>query len=600
MKRNYKNAPYAKYFALMFICLYAKTLSAQMKENSLMTDKQTVKNITTKWWKEAVVYQIYPRSFKDSNGDGIGDLKGITGKLDYLMELGVNTLWICPFFDSPNEDNGYDIRNYREIMSDFGNMSDLDSLVKEMKKRNLRLIVDLVANHTSDEHRWFQESRKSKDNAYRDYYIWRPGESGGYPNDWVSWFSGSVWEKDNLTDEYYLHLFAKKQPDLNWENPKVRQEIYDIMQFWLDKGADGFRLDAIPFISKPQDFPNYPENYDGDFAKVYASGPRLHEFLKEMHEKVFSKGDVFTVGETSGIDLEDAPLFVDERRKELSTAFHFGTVGVDRQQNWWKWKPWKLSELKALFTRYEQVYDEHSWNSVFFSNHDNPRMLSRFGDDSEKHRVASAKLLGTCLLTLKGTPFIYQGDEIGMTNYPFTDISQFDDLAAKNAWQDEVVDRGDDPGGFMENLLKTSRDHARTPIQWDNTKNGGFTSGGNPWLAVNPNYGLINAENQLSDSRSVFNHYKRLISLRKSNLTLVYGDFKDLEPESESIFVYTRTLGEESFLVVLNFSDDSTHYTLPLSPKKMKIVLNNFEKVKTDKNTIEMMPWQALIYQIKS
>ena len=557
---------------------------------------KTSNKISKTWWKESVVYQIYPRSFKDSTGDGIGDLNGITEKLDYLKNLGITAIWLCPMFDSPNADNGYDIRDYRKIMADFGTMADFDRLVTEMKKRDLRLIMDLVANHTSDEHYWFQEAKKSRDNPYRDYYIWKPKKDGALPNDWISWFSGSAWEWDEETQEYYLHFFAKKQPDLNWENPKVRQEIYDIMNFWIDKGADGFRLDAIPFISKDQEFPNFPKDFDGAFDKVYASGPRLHEFFREMNQEVFSKRDVFSVGETSGIDLEDVPLFIGEDRNELDTVFHFGTVSIDRQENWWKWRPYQLPELKKLFTRYDHIYGSHSWNTLFMSNHDVPRIVSRYGDDSPEHRKNCAKLFATMLLTLKGTPFIYQGDELGMTNYPFTDINQFNDIAAINAWQEQVVEGKNDATQFMDNLLKTSRDHGRTPMQWNTDKHGGFTKAANSWLAVNPNYKEINAEDSVQDKESIYHHYRNLLAIRKHNQALIYGDYKDLDPEHLQVFIYTRKLGTDQFLIVLNCSSEAIAYSLD-SYTIDHILLRNLSDKVGYEGTLEA--WESMVIKIQ-
>ena len=368
-------------------------------------------------------------------------------------------IWLSPMYDSPNADNGYDIRDYRKIMTEFGTMADFDELLKGVKQRHMKMILDLVVNHSSDEHAWFVESRKSKDNSFRDYYIWRPAKNGKEPNNWVSFFSGPAWKKDPATGEYYLHLFAEKQPDLNWDNPKVRREVYDIMKFWLDKGADGFRMDVIPFISKDQSFPDFPKDYDGNYGRVYASGPKLHDYLQEMNREVLSKYDVMTVGEAAGVTLEKTPLLVDERRKELTMIFQFDAVSIDHKG--WRWKPWTLPDLKAIYTRFEKGLDVHSWNTVFLSNHDNPRVVSRFGDDSPQYRVPSAKALATMLLTLKGTPFIYQGDELGMTNYPFTKIEEFDDIQVKNAWKAEVLTNQVSVADYIAQLRKTSRDHAR-------------------------------------------------------------------------------------------------------------------------------------------
>ncbi|MFZ1136203.1 MAG: alpha-glucosidase, partial [Candidatus Korobacteraceae bacterium] len=397
----------------------------------------TVNGYQPKWWKEAIVYQVYPRSFKDSNGDGIGDLKGITSKLDYIQGLGVNVIWLSPHYDSPNADNGYDIRNYRKVMAEFGTMADFDELLAGIKQRHMKLILDLVVNHTSDEHAWFVESRKSKDNPYRDYYIWRPAKDGNVPNNWTSFFSGSAWKLDPTTGEYYLHLFAEKQPDLNWDNPKVRNEVYDLMKFWLDKGVDGFRMDVIPFISKREGLPDLPPEAMAKPQYFYAMGPHLHEYLQEMNKEALSKYDVMTVGEAFGVTLEQTPTLVDERRNELNMIFNFDAVRLNRNGD--VWRDWTLPELKAIYTQENQALDVHSWNTVFLSNHDNPRVVSAFGNDSPQYRVASAKALATMLLSLKGTPFIYQGDELGMTNYPFTSIDQFDDIAVKNAWKAMVV-----------------------------------------------------------------------------------------------------------------------------------------------------------------
>jgi oligo-1,6-glucosidase len=491
-------------------------------------NETTANGHTRKWWKEAVVYQIYPRSFKDSNRDGIGDLKGIASELDYIKGLGVDVIWLSPHFDSPNADNGYDIRDYRKVMTEFGTMADFDELLKGVKQRGMKMILDLVVNHTSDEHIWFVESRKSKSNPYRDYYIWKPARNGGEPNDWVSFFSGSAWKKDDATGEYYLHLFSEKQPDLNWENPRVRAEVYDLMKFWLDKGVDGFRMDVIPFISKHQTFPDYPDSYDGHPEFIYASGPKLHDYLQEMNREVLSKYDVMTVGEAFGVTLEQTPLLVDERRDELNMIFHFDVVRLDRGEAW-RWKPWTLPDLKAIYSRFDKGLDAHSWQTVFLSNHDNPRAVSHFGDDSLEYRVPSAKVLATMLLTLKGTPFIYQGDELGMTNYPFSRIEEFDDIEVKNAWKAEVLTNQVSSEEFIAHQLKTSRDHSRTPMQWNASSNAGFTSSTRPWLAVNPNYEEVNAERALADPDSIYNYFRRIIELRKQAPALIYGDYKDLD-----------------------------------------------------------------------
>ena len=401
-------------------------------------NETTANGYTRKWWKEAIIYQIYPRSFKDSNGDGIGDLKGITSELDYIKGLGVDVIWLSPHFDSPNADNGYDIRDYRKVMTEFGTMADFDEFLKGVKQRGMKMILDLVVNHTSDEHAWFVESRKSKNNPYRDYYIWRPAKDGKEPNDWVSFFSGSAWKRDDATGDYYLHLFSEKQPDLNWENPGVRAEVYDLMKFWLDKGADGFRMDVIPFISKHQGFPNYPNDYDGGPEFIYAAGPKLHDHLQEMNREVLSKYDVMTVGEAFGVTLEQTPLLVDERRHELNMIFHFDVVRLDRGEAW-RWKPWTLPDLKAIYSRFDKGLDAHSWHTVFCRTTTTRAQFLTSATIPASIVFSQRASCATMLLTLKGTPFIYQGDELGMTNYPFTRIDEFDDIEVKNAWKAEVL-----------------------------------------------------------------------------------------------------------------------------------------------------------------
>jgi oligo-1,6-glucosidase len=556
----------------------------------------TANGYAKRWWKEATVYQIYPRSFKDSNGDGIGDLNGITSELDYLKTLGIDVIWLSPHFDSPNADNGYDIRDYRKVMTEFGTMENFDELLKAVKERGIKIILDLVVNHTSDEHIWFVESRKSRDNPFRDFYIWAPPKDGREPNDWVSFFSGSAWKKDDATGDYYLHLFSEKQPDLNWENPEVRAEVYDLMKFWLDKGVDGFRMDVIPFISKHQSLPNFPDSYDGRPEFIYASGPKLHDHLQEMDREVLSKYDLMTVGEAFGVTLEQTPLFVDERRNELNMIFHFDVVRLDRGEAW-RWKPWTLPDVKAIYDRFDKGLDAHCWQTVFLSNHDNPRAVSHFGDDSPEFRVPSAKLLATMLLTMKGTPFIYQGDELGMTNYPFRSIEEFDDIEVKNAWKAEVLTQQVDPKEFLAHLLRTSRDHSRTPMQWDDSKNAGFTSAQRAWLAVNPNYREINARRAQADPESVYNYFRRMIELRRKSPALVYGDYHDLDPINPAIFSYTRTLGSERYLIVLNFSRDEIAFTFPGDLKARGLLLSNLRTSEKNATRANLRGWEARVYQ---
>jgi oligo-1,6-glucosidase len=555
----------------------------------------TANGYQPKWWKEAIVYQVYPRSFKDSNGDGIGDLRGITSKLDYIQGLGINVIWLSPHYDSPNADNGYDIRNYRKVMAQFGTMTDFDELLNGVKQRNMKLILDLVVNHSSDEHAWFVESRKSKDNLYRDYYIWRPSKDGHEPNNWVSFFSGSAWKLDPATKEYYLHLFAEKQPDLNWENPKVRQEVYELMTFWLDKGVDGFRMDVIPFISKREGLPDLPPRYLTRPQYFYAMGPHLHEYLQEMNREVLSKYDVMTVGEAFGVTLDQTPTLVDERRNELNMIFNFDVVRLNRDGR--QWRNWSLPEMKAIYTAQDKALDVHSWNTVFLSNHDNPRVVSSFGDDSPAFRVTSAKLLATMLLTLKGTPFIYQGDELGMTNYPFTRIEEFDDIEAKNAWKADVLTGKVQAGDYIANLRKTSRDHSRTPMQWDSSPNAGFTTAAHPWLAVNPNYKEINAQQEVSDPNSVYNYFSKMAKLRERTPALIYGDYKDLDPQNTKVFAYTRTLGKDKYLVILNFSEDGVSYRLPGGLTAGQLQISNLGSTEQKTAVLKLKGWEARVYK---
>lgn len=580
----------------MALLMPAALLARAGSSSSTTPAAATLNGIEPRWWKEAVVYQVYPRSFKDSKGDGIGDLKGITSELDYIQRLGVNVIWLSPHFDSPNADNGYDIRDYRKVMTEFGTMADFDELLKGVKLRNMKLILDLVVNHTSDEHKWFVESRKSKDDPYRDYYIWRPAHEAKEPNNWVSFFSGPAWKLDPTTNEYYLHLFAEKQPDLNWDNPKVRKEVYDLMKFWLDKGVDGFRMDVIPFISKREGLPSYPPEFYARPQYFYAMGPHLHEYLQEMNREVLSKYDVMTVGEAFGVTPDQTPSLVDERRHELNMIFNFDAVRINRDGA--AWRAWTLPQLKAVYTQQEKDLDVHSWNTVFLSNHDNPRIVSAFGDDSPANRVTSAKLLATMLLTLKGTPFIYQGDELGMTNYPFKGIDEFDDIEVKNGWKANVLTNKLSGDAYLANLRKVSRDNSRTPMQWNNSANGGFTSAAKPWLAVNPNYKEINAAQELSDPNSIYNYFRQMLAFRKKTPAMVYGEYKDLDPQNPKVFIYTRTLGNEKYLVILNFSDDSLSYSLPGGLKAGHQQIANLGGGEEGASVLKLKAWEARVYKL--
>ncbi|NWL89239.1 glucohydrolase [Paenibacillus sp. 79R4] len=555
------------------------------------------------WWKESVVYQIYPRSFQDSNGDGIGDIPGIISRLDYLQKLGVDVIWLCPVYESPNDDNGYDISNYRGIMDEFGTIEDWERLLDGLHSRGMKLIMDLVVNHTSDEHAWFVESRKSKDNPYRDYYIWRDGKDskeGKEPNNWSSIFSGSAWKYDEATEQYYLHLFSKKQPDLNWENEKVRREVYDLMTWWLDKGIDGFRMDVINMISKVEGLPDGEgEGKYKDGSKYFMNGPRIHEFLQEMNREVLSKYDVMTVGETPGVSPEEAALYVGEDRGELSMVFQFESMDIDSGPGGkWFVTPWKLLDFKRIMSKWQTELEGKGWNSLFLNNHDQPRMVSRFGDDG-KYRKQSAKMLGTLLHTMQGTPFIYQGEELGMTNVKFATIEEYQDIETHNMFN-EHREAGRAVEEIMASIYSKGRDNARTPMQWDATAHGGFTTG-TPWLVVNPNYQEINAGEAMADPDSIFHYYRRLIELRKQHEVIVYGKYQLLLEDHEHIYAYTRTWGDERLLVILNFFADPVTFELPASVgyQSYERLIGNYEWSEgTRLEQMELRPYEAQVLRL--
>ena len=544
------------------------------------------------WWKEGIVYQIYPRSFKDSTGNGIGDIYGIIEKLDYIKSLGVNMIWICPIYSSPNDDNGYDISDYRKISDEFGGNKAFDILLKEMHKRDLKLIMDLVANHSSDEHKWFQESKKGENNPYHDYYIWKRGDFDLPPNNWLSVFSGSAWQWDSNLNKYYLHLFTKKQPDLNWENPKVRDEIYDVLNFWFSKGVDGFRMDVISFISKRLDFPPAEEGatLSDMMENIYANGPRIHEFLKEMNKKVLSKYDIVTVGEGPGVNLKTGLKYVDENEKELDMVFHFDHLQIDFGPEG-KFDPQTVDfiKFKKVFSDWDLYLKNKGWNSIFLGNHDFSRIVSRFGND-KKYRNQSAKLLATLLMTLRGTPYVYQGDEIGMTNIKYPSIDYYDDIETRNAWK-EAEEQGKDMDIFLKAVHRQSRDNARTPLQWDNSRFAGF-SNTKPWLDVNENYNKINVELQQDNSDSILNYYREIIRIRKNYSTLIYGDFLDLEPSNEKLYIYKRWDKQKTFIIVLNFSDDMAQWDIH-NFDSMRLVISNYKKSVYTKS---VDPWEARVY----
>ncbi|MDQ0431005.1 oligo-1,6-glucosidase [Pantoea agglomerans] len=553
-----------------------------------------------KWWKEAVFYQVYPRSFKDTNEDGIGDINGIIAKLDYLKYLGVDAIWINPHYDSPNTDNGYDIRDYKKIMAEYGTMEDFDRLITEMKKRNMRLMIDVVINHTSDQNEWFVQSKSSKDNPYRNYYFWRDPKEGAPPNNYPSFFGGSAWQKDEKTNQYYLHYFAKQQPDLNWDNPKVRQDLYTMLRFWLDKGVSGLRFDTVATYSKIPNFPNLTKQELNNFAEEYTKGPNIHRYIKEMNKEVLSQYDVATAGEIFGVPLDQSIKFFDRRRNELDIAFTFDLIRLDRDSNErWRHKDWTLSQFRQIINRVDHTAGKYGWNAFFLDNHDNPRSVSHFGDERPQWREKSAKALATLLLTQRATPFIYQGSELGMTNYPFKNIDDFDDIEVKGFWHDYVETGKVQANEFLQNVHLTSRDNSRTPFQWDGSLNAGFTSG-KPWFVINPNYTKINAANQIKNPDSVLNYYRQLIEIRHDIPALTYGRYEDLDLKNESVYAYTRSLGPDKFLVVVNFREQAMIYKLPdkLSVEKVIIESNSKNAVKKNDAILELQPWQSGIYKL--
>ncbi len=547
-----------------------------------------------RWWKECVVYQIYPRSFCDSNGDGIGDIRGITSKLDYLKELGIDVIWLSPVYQSPNDDNGYDISDYQAIMDEFGTMEDFDEMLSAAHERGIRIVMDLVVNHTSDEHAWFVESRKSLDNPYRDYYIWRSGKEGKEPNNWGSCFSGSAWEYDAATEMYYLHLFSRKQPDLNWDNPVVREEVFRMMNWWIDKGVDGFRMDVISLISKPAEFADGVPGVNGysGFDEA-ANGPHVHEYLQEMRAKVLNRADTITVGECSGVTIEEAKKYARSDEKELNMVFQFEHMDVDAgEKGKWSDRKADLRDLKEVMTRWQKGLEDVAWNSLFWENHDQPRSVSRFGDDGA-YRETSAKMLATCLYMMQGTPYIYQGQELGMTNVPFVRIEDFRDIESINAYRELTESGVFSEEEMMRYLRYKSRDNARTPFQWSDEENAGFTTG-TPWIMVNPNYREINAKEQLFREDSVFHYFRKLIRLRRENEVIVYGAYDLLLPESEELYAYTRTLGEEKLLIVCNFAGREVSLDMPEEFCDGDILIGNYADAAV-KGHMTLRPYEAVV-----
>lgn len=551
-----------------------------------------------KWWKESVVYQIYPRSFYDSNGDGIGDLRGVIQKLDYLQALGVDVVWLSPVYCSPNDDNGYDISNYQDIMPEFGTLADWEEMLAGMHQRGIRLVMDLVVNHTSDEHPWFIESRKSRDNPYRDFYIWRRGVKDREPNNWRSRFGGSAWQYDEATGEYYLHIFSRKQPDLNWKNPRVRQEVFAMMHWWLKKGVDGFRMDVINMISKVPGLPDAPVTTKDRYQNAgmhYLNGPHLLDYLDEMKREVLDHYDILTVGETPGVTTEHAIQLTNEENGFLNMVFQFEHMSLDQDPNApsprYSVAPWNLAEVKKLFTRWQTDLAGQGWNSNYLDNHDQPRQVSRFGDDGQ-YRVESAKLLATFLHFLQGTPYVYQGEELGMTNVAFGSIADYNDIQTVNTYHELVDEKGLDPRAVLAAVHAKSRDNARTPMQWDYSPHAGFTTG-KPWLKVNPNYLRINAAQALADPHSVFYYYQELIRLRKTTPAMVYGVYELILPEHEQVYAFTRTWENQRLTVLLNFSGQEAAFDLPGGYEGTELLIGNYL---APGDARRLRPWEARVF----
>jgi oligo-1,6-glucosidase len=558
------------------------------------------------WWKESVVYQIYPRSFQDSSGDGVGDLRGIINRLDYLQQLGITAVWLSPVFQSPNDDNGYDISDYCAILPEFGDMADMDELIAGLHQRGIKLLMDLVVNHTSDEHPWFVASRAGKDNPYRDYYIWRPGKNGAEPNNWQSYFGGSAWQYDAATDEYYLHLFSKKQPDLNWDNPQVRAEVHRIMRWWLDKGIDGFRLDAINLLSKTPSLPDAPVTTSARYQSgepFYVYGPHFLEYLQEMKREVLAHYDTFTVAETPLVTPEQAIALTNETDGPISMVFQFDHLYLDQDTTSvapkWSTVPWSVVELKQVMSRWQKALENKGWNSVYLANHDVPRSVSRFGDDKQ-YWCESAKLLGTLIHTLQGTPYIYQGEEIGMTNVAFATIADYRDVDALNWHKLSMAEPDADETAILAQIHLKGRDNARTPMQWDAGPNAGFTSG-DPWIKVNPNYPQINVAAELADPESVLHYYRRLIALRKTHPVIVYGVYDLLLPDHPEIYAYTRTWGEQRLLVILNMTANTPTFALPatVTYTQHELLIGNYPVAEAAApRQVTLRPYEARVYEI--
>lgn len=592
----------------LFILTYFPLSFSQSRLNSSKAITTTQNSINHTWWKEAVVYQIYPRSFKDSNGDGIGDLKGIISKLDYIKSLGINVVWLNPIFSSPNADNGYDISNYEGIMKEFGTMTDFDTLLKGMHQRGIKLILDLVANHSSNQHPWFIQGRSSRTNPYYTYYHWWPAEKGTPPFRPGSFdVNGSAWTYNKPTNSYYLHYFSEMQPDLNWENPKLRETMFRMMKFWLNKGVDGFRMDVIPFISKDTLFPVItPEilkdKYHGDWAQYYANGPHLHEYLRQMNREVLSKYNIMTVAEGAGVTMVTAPKFVNADRHELNMLYNFDGVNYGYLPEKFKTpdpKGYDLVGFKEIYSKWDSVFATKGWSTIYLGNHDQPRMVSRWGNDSPEWRVLSSKMLTTFILTMRGTPYYYAGDELGMTNIKFNKIDDYRDIETINMYK-YIKNHGGDVNAFLEAQKISARDNGRTPFQWDTSINAGFTTG-IPWLKVNPNYKTVNVATEEANPNSCLNYFKKMIQIRKQHKTLIYGKYTLLDKENKQIYAYTRTLNGKTMLILLNFYPKSGKVTINQNLTKAFCLIDNYAegfKVKPNES-IQLRPYEAVVLELR-
>ncbi len=573
---------------LMMVCLLLSI------KNTYAQSTNTTDTLQRKWWKEAIVYQIYPRSFKDSDGDGIGDLKGITSKLDYIKSLGVTAIWLNPIYGSPNDDNGYDISDYRNIMKDFGTMEDFDALLKGMHERGIKFVMDLVVNHSSYENEWFKEAKSSRTSPYREYYHWWNAEDGKPPYRYSLFdINHDAWMYDSTTNAYYLHYFSRKQPDLNWENPKLRKEVYDIMKFWANKGVDGYRLDAFGFAAKDTTWPMFPKGFEKNFSLYYSMQGNLHGYLEEMNKEVLRKYDVMSVAEGTGNTLEDAHNMVDANRHELNMAYPFEGVDIAKPEGY------SLMHFKEVFSKWDSTFEHDGWMAVFLANHDQARMVTRFGNDSPQFRELSSKMLTTFIMTMRGTPYYYNGDELGMTNIRFTKIEDYNDVGTRNEYQ-YVKNHGGDTAAYLQRKAFESRDNGRTPFQWNSTTNAGFTTG-KPWLKVNPNYTTINEEAQEKDSNSILNYFRKVVKLRKDNLVLVYGKYTLLDKTNSKIYAYTREGEGEKMLIVLNFSTDIASADISINISNAQLLITNYKDAPVQNinmSTITLRPYEALVYKI--